>query len=374
MILLSWAIGVLLGLFTLRRYLFWFASLLTARPCAPSRDRSVAILVAARNEAAGLPRLLSALERIDYPANRLTVVLISDGSTDATAEIIGAWAGGRVGAKVLVLSENLGKGGALQAGLQIAGASDLVAVIDADTLPRPDALARLAGAFDDERVGGACGYPDPGVAQTSMVARYAALERWVSHLVTFAGKDRLGFQPPVIGAFCCIRATALAEIGGFARGTLVEDIHLGLELSRTGWKTRWIGQAVAREDVPTDLKAFRLQRLRWSRGLMASSRKARGLEEWLAAAGYLDRLTFVAGVVLAALGLMSVWVPIAYAMAPVAVIATALHRARPPNRFAFVMSIVPMILADIAVTLESVAAQVAGAGIAWRAQGRQARP
>ena len=368
MTVLAWIVAAVLAVFTVRRWLYWAASLLPRRTSAPSRTRSIVILVAARNEEQRLPRLLSAFERIDYPRDLLSFVLVSDGSTDATPEIASRWAGRTPRAQALILPERRGKGAALQAALETAPTSDLVVVIDADAAPQPDALAWLAGAFDDPAVGAAGAYPDPDLVQVSTAARYAALERWVSHLVTLAGKDRLGLQPSVIGAFCCVRREALTAIGGFPQNAAAEDIELSMALSGKRWKTRWVGQAVAREDVPADLAAFRAQRLRWSRGLMASSARASGLEDLLVAAGYLDRLAFAAGVVLAVMGRLSGWFLLAYVAAPLVVILTALWRAGAPNKPAYLWSIIPMALADIGVTVESALAQLIRAPLHWRSR------
>jgi len=361
----NWIVAAILCIFTVRRYVYWLASLLPRRSNAACRTPSMVVLVAARNEELGLPRLLAALERTDYPGDRLSFVLVSDGSVDGTPAIINTWVGRHPRAQAIILPARRGKGGALQAALEAAPDADLVAVFDADTMPEPDALARLAGAFDDPAVGAACGYPDPGVTHTSVIARYAALERWVSHLVMLAGKDRLGLQPPMIGALCCIRASALRDVGGFPEATVVEDIHVSMALTRSGWKTRWIGAAVAREDVPTDMNGFRQQRLRWSRGMMSAGKKASGMEELLLAAGYLDRLALVAGVVLAATGNLPVWLPLAYVIAPLVVTATALVRAGAPNKLGYLCSIAPMAFADIAVTFEATLSQIAAAPLRW---------
>jgi cellulose synthase/poly-beta-1,6-N-acetylglucosamine synthase-like glycosyltransferase len=368
-------VGALLGLFTVRRLVFWLASLLPARPVPASRTRSVAVLVPARNEAARLPRLLAALDACDYPPALMSVVVFSDGSIDETPHLAAEWAAGRAAGRSRALAiaspVSQGKGAALRVALAAAPGAELVVVLDADTVPAPDALARLAGAFDDPAVGAACGYPDPGRRHRSMAARYAALERWVSHRVTFAAKDRLGLRPPVIGAVFAVRAAALADIGGFPCGAMAEDIDLSLALTRAGWKTRWLGEAVAREDVPPFLAGFRLQRLRWSRGLMTSAPRTRTLEDALAATGYLDRLAFVAGAALALAGDLPAWLPIAYAALPLAIILTALWRAGVPGKLAYLAAVPPMALFDIWVTAESVLAQLGGGQMPWREQARR---
>ncbi len=369
--IIYWTIGGLLIFLTIRRYLYWFSSLAPQRETVESRDASIVVLVAAHNEARTIRRLLMALEGMDYPAELLGFVLVSDGSTDTTPAIIEDWVLRRPRARSLILRQRGGKSAALRAAFAMAPIRDLIVVVDADTIPEPRALARLAGALADSAVGAACGYPDPGLSHRSVVAKYAALERWVTHLVTLAGKDRLGFQPPVIGALCCIRTEALVDIGGFPTGAVAEDISLSLALSGRGWKTRWVRAAAAREDVPTDFKAFRSQRLRWSRGLMSTWTRASRLEDLLVAAGYLDRLVFVVGAGLAVVGHLPAWIPIAYAMAPVVVIVTALWRAGPPGKLGYLAAVAPMAFMDVAITLESVFAQLVRAPVRWGGGGRR---
>ncbi len=367
MTLSACAIALLLAAFSLRRYLHWFASLLPERPSAPDRTRSIAILVAARNEAHSLPRLLAALHRLEYPPSLLTFVLVSDASTDATPRILQDWAASHPRARSLHLPRRRGKGGALQAALSLAPPSALVAVLDADTVPAPDSLAWLSGAFDDPAIGAVSGYLAPANSTATVVSRYAALERWVFHLVTLAGKDRLGANPPAIGALCAFRREALEASGGFPAAS-AEDICLSMQLANHGWRSRWLRRAVAREDVPVTMPAFLQQRQRWSRGLIASSTSAGRLEDLFVAAGYLDRLVLAAACALSWFGAIPLWLPAAYLVAPVAATLTALWRARAANPAAFLAALVIMAFADLYITARSTLAHVGGKPLSWAAR------
>ena len=64
-------------------------------------------MIPARNEAVVLPRLLAALDRLDYPAHLLSFVLVDDGSTDATRQIAEAWVAGRRNARTVHLTKSL---------------------------------------------------------------------------------------------------------------------------------------------------------------------------------------------------------------------------------------------------------------------------
>ena len=358
------AVALFLVIFSLRRYLHLFAGFLPERPCAPCRTRPVTVLVAARNEAGVLPHLLAALHRLDYPSELLHFVLVSDASTDATPRILERWTAAHPHARTLQLPRHRGKAGALQAALSLAPPSELIAVFDADTEPNPDSLAWLAGAFEDPSVGAASGFPAPGNSALSLVSRYAALERWIFHLVTLAGKDRLGANPSAIGALCAFRRTALESTGGFP-ATSAEDICVSMQLAQHGWRSRWIRRAVAREDVPSTLHAFLQQRQRWNRGLISSTRSAGRLEDLFVAAGYLDRLVLAAACILAWLGDMPLWLPAAYVVAPLAATLTALVRARVSNPIPYLGALVIMTIADLYVTARSTLAHVGGKPFSW---------
>jgi cellulose synthase/poly-beta-1,6-N-acetylglucosamine synthase-like glycosyltransferase len=364
MSVVAWVAGAPLVAFGLHRYVCWVNSLLTPRAFAPARDRTVAVLVAARNEERLLPRLLDALDHMDYPRELLEVVLVSDGSTDATVQLMEGWSRDRPSARTVVLPERAGKGAALARGMEAAPNAELVAVMDADTEPQPDALARLVGAFDDAHVGAVCGYPRPGNASCGFVSRYAAMERWVYHLITLAGKDRLDWNPPVAGALFAVRRKALEEAGGFPAGD-AEDVKLTMALTGCGWRTRWTGLAVAREDVPANLRDFVRQRVRWSRGLLASGRRAGTIEDVFVAAGYLDRLVALVALMLVVGGWMPLWLPFLYALAPGVAIVTALLRSGEKNKTLFLVALVPMMFVDVGVTLVTAVAHVARTPIGW---------
>jgi cellulose synthase/poly-beta-1,6-N-acetylglucosamine synthase-like glycosyltransferase len=363
--LVRWTLYVVTLVFSGRRYLHWLGSCLRRRRNQPSRARSVVVLVPARNEETVLPRLLTALDALDYPRERLSFVLVNDASTDGTGPAMSMWAETRPNARTLHLPTQRGKAGALMAALAVAPRSDLVAIFDADTEPEPASLAWLAGAFDDPRVGAAGGYARPGNARTSITSRYAALERWICHLVTLAGKDRLGQNPPVLGAICAIRRRALDEAGEIPGGTICEDVWLSMRLTSLGWRTRWIVEAVAREDVASGLSMFWEQRLRWSRGQLATGRIATTPEDWLVSAGYIDRLAFVAVLALVPMHVLPLWLPAVYVVAPVLTMLTAARRAKAGSPLPYLVSVVAMFVADVGVTAASVVAWFVGTSPSW---------
>jgi cellulose synthase/poly-beta-1,6-N-acetylglucosamine synthase-like glycosyltransferase len=308
-----------LSLFALRRIVFTIAALAPAR--REPRDAapmSVSLVVPARNEGPGLERLLQSLAEIDGPP--VDVVLVDDGSGDDTAAVMGAWTESRQRWSTISLRPGVGKGAALNAGIGVHATSQLVAVCDADVRLEPDCLVELTRVFNDPHVGAAGAVLWPANADDSIVTRYCALELWQHQLITSAGKDRLGLNPPALGWLSCYRREALDQIGGFATESLGEDVQATTALVAAGWVSRFVATARVAGDVPGTLADFERQHVRWARGLHDSAPSAvrtrvsaaDWVEGWLHAAGYLDRVLLLGAGLLVGFGGLPVWVPVSY--------------------------------------------------------------
>lgn len=153
-------------LYTYAGYPLLLAAWARLRPC-PARAASfeavrdwpsVSIILAARNEAARLPARLSNLLDLTYPGAR-EIVVVSDGSTDGTAEAVRAVLASRgAGDDAVRLIERPagGKPLALNAGVE-AASGEILVFADARQRFSSDALLHLVANFTDERVGGVTG-------------------------------------------------------------------------------------------------------------------------------------------------------------------------------------------------------------------------
>lgn len=319
------AVLALLLIFTLRRLVLIVAAALPSgdEPDCPAVP-AVAVIMAVRNEQANLPGLLEALDGLSYPSGEIQFILVDDNSADHTGEVLESWAGAHSRARVIRLQERAGKAAALNHALEAAAGAELVAVYDADLRPHPGSLLRLVSQFSDPRVAAVGGYRRPSNAAVNPISAYAALESFVHQLVTQAGKERLKLNPTTLGGNCVYRIAPLQQAGGFPAGAFSEDVEVSLALVERGWRTRFCRTAIADATVPQSLWRYWNQRARWTRGIYHAGRRAAGLESWLVAAGYLDRIVFGAAVALAAGGrLHPAWLA-AYLVAPAAAAGTAL--------------------------------------------------
>jgi cellulose synthase/poly-beta-1,6-N-acetylglucosamine synthase-like glycosyltransferase/peptidoglycan/xylan/chitin deacetylase (PgdA/CDA1 family) len=235
-----------------------------SRPFTPS----VSVVVPAFNEAAGIARAVESLERGDYPAHE--VVVVDDGSTDGTGEIVESL--DLPGVRVL-RQPNAGKAAALSAGVAVAS-GEVIVTVDADTVFEDRTLRRVVEPFADSSVGAAAG-------NTKVGNRRGLLGLW-QHIdyVTGFNLDRRLYDvfrcmPTVPGAVGAFRRRAIDAAGGFSSATLAEDTDLTIAIGRAGWRVVYVEDARAWTEAPATLSGLWRQRYRWSYGTMQAVWKHR---------------------------------------------------------------------------------------------------
>jgi cellulose synthase/poly-beta-1,6-N-acetylglucosamine synthase-like glycosyltransferase len=122
----------------------------TAPSASLRQHPSVSMLVPVHNERAVIAHKLRNTQEIQYPASKLEVLYVSDGSTDGTPDIIAERLDGR--STLLTLPERGGKAAALNVGLRRAG-HDIVVFSDASIMLAPDAIQEIVRLFEDPRIG-----------------------------------------------------------------------------------------------------------------------------------------------------------------------------------------------------------------------------
>ena len=161
----------------------------------------VTIVLAAHNEEKNLPGKLVNLAALDYPADRLEIIIISDGSTDETNKIIAAWQNS--GHRAVMLPEHQGKANALNQGIAEAQ-KEIICFTDARQEIAADGLKKLVANFADPSVGCASGElmlrSDRKTASSDGVGLYWRLEKNIRNWEGLAGST-VG----ATGAFYAVR-------------------------------------------------------------------------------------------------------------------------------------------------------------------------
>jgi cellulose synthase/poly-beta-1,6-N-acetylglucosamine synthase-like glycosyltransferase len=228
----------------------------------PSRRPRLAIVVPAHNESAGIVATLDAARAQLDPADRLLVVA-DNCSDDTAAQARGA------GADVVERQDDQrrGKGYALDFGMRALAAAppDVVVVLDADCLPAPGALARLAtrAASTGRPVQGLYLMNTP--AEPSLRQRVATFAWRVKNHARPLGLSRMGLPCQLMGTGMAF-PWAVAAQAPWASGHLVEDMQLGAELAGKGVAPLFEPEALVTSEFPEHDAAARSQRMRWEHG------------------------------------------------------------------------------------------------------------
>lgn len=246
------------------------------RSYAPHFDAPlVSVVIAAFNEEKVIERTLDTVRRTKYPY--LDIVVVDDGSTDRTAEIVD-----RIRATDdrvrLVRQANTGKATALNNGFE-AAAGEIVVTGDADTIFMPDAITNLVRHFVQpgaERLAAVAGVIKVGNVR-NLLTRWQALEYLTQVGVERAAHAAMGAIMTVPGACAAWRRSAVLAVGGFSHATLAEDCDLALTLQQRGYLVTQDDEAIAYTEVPETMAALLRQRLRWTFGNLQSLWKHRGM-------------------------------------------------------------------------------------------------
>lgn len=202
-------------------------------------EPAVSVIIAARNEAGSLPAKLQNLAALLYPKDRLQVVIASDGSTDATADILRASA---PFVTSVLLPVSGGKAAALNAAVQHA-TGEILVFLDARQLVDPDAVSELVSRFADPAVGAVSGElhleTATGAPSSDGLGLYWTIEKMVRKL-----ESATGSVVGVTGAIYAVRRELFQPI---PQGTLLDDVFVPMNVARAGRRVLFHSGAVARD-------------------------------------------------------------------------------------------------------------------------------
>ena len=229
---------------------------------------AVCILVAAHNEELVIGGCLEHLVRLDYPRDKLRVIVVNDRSTDRTSRILNehsARSGGLVEALHRTEDATPGKPAALADAFERVN-SDIVVFFDADYLPEPPLLKKLVAPFIDPEVGATMGRVVPYNTQTNLLTRLLDLERRAGYTVDQAVRAHWNLLPQFGGTVGGVRMSALQEVGGWRADTLAEDTDLTYRLFHAGYIVEYVDDAMCFEESPVNWRVRFKQVRRWACG------------------------------------------------------------------------------------------------------------
>jgi hypothetical protein len=228
------------------------------------------------NERAVAGRLIDAVAAFDYPRDRFEVQVLDDSDDETRAVVDEHAAAARargVDVKVIRRADRVGfKAGALQLGLEQARGS-LVAIFDADFVPRPDFLTRVVPSFADGRVGmvqARWGHLNRDESLlTRAQAAFLDAHFSVEHRVRDGGGRFFNFN----GTAGVWRKHDIAQAGGWDAATLTEDLDLSFRAQLAGSRFSYLDSVEVPAELPEDVNAFKGQQHRWAKGSIQTARR-----------------------------------------------------------------------------------------------------
>jgi len=286
-----------------------FALLLLLSYSTPPRPRepkgwepAVCIIVAARDEARTLPACLQSLIALDYPHDKLEILIVNDHSQDDTGSIIDSVAAGReyIHHVDLLPEEKAmpGKAGAVLAGIE-KSRGEIIFLTDADCQVPASWIRALLQEFTPETglVGGFTLLHRKHHPET-LLGRIQSLD-WLFLLTIAAISARLGKPLSWMGNNMAFRRTAYEEIGGYRAlgGSLIEDFVLIHALAqKTCWRISFQCHpgSTIHSQPPSSLQGLYQQRKRWGLGI----RMVRPFGKLLMISSFFAHIAVLAGLLL----------------------------------------------------------------------------
>lgn len=218
----------------------------------------LSILIPAHNEQEVIGGTINSVLNMNYPKELMEIIAIDDGSNDSTLKILKTFK------NIKILSKkNSGKADSLNQALKIAK-GEFIVVVDADSNPEPDTFLKMVSSFKDPNVA-AVTSSILVKNKTKLLERLQAIEytiiAWARKLMEFIGSV---YVTP--GPLSMYRKKVLKEIGGFDTKNITEDIEITWNILSHLYKTKMCLSAKTYTTVPSTLKSWWRQRLRWNIG------------------------------------------------------------------------------------------------------------
>ncbi len=235
----------------------------------PLEYPKVSVLIPAHNEEKVIAHTLRAMLNLDYPRDKLEILVINDGSTDRTGEVVAGFE--RRDPRVRLYNVPVDEGGkgksrALNLGLQQTSV-DFIAVYDADNIPDPSALKDLmAQLLVHHDLGAVLGKFRTGNRHRNFLTQFINIETLSFQSILQAGRWKFFKVATLPGTNFIVRRALLDRLGSWDEEAITEDSELSIRIYMEGYRIKYIPYAITYEQEPEEWSVWVKQRTRWVRG------------------------------------------------------------------------------------------------------------
>jgi cellulose synthase/poly-beta-1,6-N-acetylglucosamine synthase-like glycosyltransferase len=227
------------------------------------------ILIPAHNEEKVIGNTIEAMLNLNYPKDKLKIMVINDGSKDSTKEIIESYAA--KDERVVLYDVPKGQGGkgksrALNLGVKQVK-SDVIAIYDADNTPDSMSLHYLvANLISQKDLGGVIGKFRTVNKNRNLLTRFINIETLSFQSMLQAGRWQMHNIATLPGTNFVMWRWLIEKLEGWDEEALTEDSELSIRIYELGYKIKFVPYAITYEQEPETWKVWIKQRVRWVRG------------------------------------------------------------------------------------------------------------
>lgn len=231
----------------------------------PVEDLPVTILVPCFNEESTIIGTMESIFQLDYPKDKMHIIVINDGSTDKTAELLTPY--NAYHNITVIHKENGGKHTALNLGLEYC-TTPIVGCLDADSFVVPDAMRQIMHKFEDPTVMAVTPSTVVWKAKT-LIQRMQRAEYHYGNLIRYAMSmmHAIHIAP---GPFSFFRKEVFEIIGNYKHAHNTEDMEIAMRMQKNGLKIIHAPRAVVYTSSPDTIKKLYKQRVRWVSGFLGN--------------------------------------------------------------------------------------------------------
>lgn len=230
---------------------------------------SVTIAVPCWNEEKTLAGTLDSLLALEYPKDKLSIIVVDDGSTDRTLLIARSYEDAHPDQITAITKENGGKHTAVNLALSQAK-GELFGCLDADSFVDKKALAIIAAYFVNHKEAMAVTPCIHIRSPKTIIQRIQAIEYLLGVFLrkSFGQLDAIQVTP---GPFSIFKREIFARIGNYRKAHNTEDYEITLRMHKNHLKIMNSHKALVYTVGPATFRGYFYQRLRWSRGFLQNS-------------------------------------------------------------------------------------------------------
>jgi len=245
---------------------------------AQGYEPSVSFVIPCMNEEDAISVSVVNSFAAEYPTDKLEVIVINDGSTDRTGEVLAELQAQYPKLHVITFEQNRGKRHAMAEGFRHAS-GEIIIQLDSDSYIEPSSLSEVVAPFANDQIGAVCAHADPANADVNLLTKMQAAYYFLSFRILKAAESTF------LAVFCCsgcssayrrdvvlpILDTWLDEKFLGKPVTWGDDRSLTNRVLRAGYRTIYTDRAQAYTICPEHMRQLLKQQVRWKKGWFVNS-------------------------------------------------------------------------------------------------------